>query len=108
MIKLLSGFDTAVFDATLPTTTSIIRVETEKEQAEAPSKTGKLASTGNMYRYLGSMMYNSAELLLTRKIARENKRREEQERDDRKEEKEMALFKKATRPTSSSRRAARS
>ena len=47
-----------------------------------------------MYRYLGSMMYNSAELFLARKIARENKRREEQERDDREEEKEMALFEK--------------
>ena len=41
------------------------------------------------------MMYNSAELLLTRKIARENKCMEEQERDDREEEKEIALFEKA-------------
>ena len=95
LIKLLLGFDTAVFDATLPTTTSIIRGETEEERAEALAKTGKLASAGNMYRYLGSMMYNSKELLLARSIARENKHKEVQEREDREEEKEMALFEKA-------------
>ena len=109
LIKLLLDFDTAVFDATLPTTTSIIRGETEEERAEALAKTGKLASAGNMYRYLGSMMYNSKELLLARSIARENKHKEVQEREDREAEKEMALFKiRLTRPTLSSKRVARS
>ena len=92
LIKLLLGFDTAMFDVTMATTTSIIRGKTEEERVEALSKTGKLALVGNMYRYLGLMMYNSAELLLAHKIARENKHKEEQERDDREEEKEMALF----------------
>lgn len=75
-IKLLLDFDTALFDATLPTTSSIIRGETEEEWAEALTKTGKLALAGNMYRYCGSMMYTSAALLLACKIALENKHKE--------------------------------
>ena len=48
-----------------------------------------------MYRYLGSMMYNGAELLLARKIARENKEKDEQEKLDKAKEKEAALYSKA-------------
>ena len=48
-----------------------------------------------MYRYLGSMMYNSEELLLAREIARRNKEQEEQEKVDKAKEKEMALYNKA-------------
>ena len=61
-----------IFDATLSPTTSIIRGEAEEELAQSLAKTGELASAGNMYvslRYLGNMMYNSAELLFACKIA---------------------------------------
>ena len=40
-------------------------------------------------------MYNSAELLLARKIARENKRKEQQDRADEEEEVSMRLLEKA-------------
>ena len=89
------GYDTAVFDATLPTTTSIIRGQTEEERARELAKTGRVAAAGNMFRFLGSMMYNSAELLLARQIARENKEKEQQEKVDRAKEKEIALYNKA-------------
>ena len=92
---LCPGFDTAVFDATLPTTTSIIRGETAAERAEQLAKTGKVAVAGNIYRCLGSMMYNSEELLLARKIARKNKEDAERAKLDKKKEKEAALYKKA-------------
>ena len=59
------------------------------------AKTGKTASAGNMYRYLGSMMYNSEELLLARGIARKNKEEQERQKIDKAKEKEMALYKKA-------------
>ena len=59
------------------------------------AKTGKTASAGNMYRYLGSMMYNSEELLLAREIARKNKEEQERQKIDKAKEKEMALYKKA-------------
>ena len=94
-LNILPGFDTAVFNATLPTTTSIIRGQTEEEQAEQLAKTGKVASAGNMYRYLGSMMYNSKELLLAREIARKKKQEEQQEKIDKAKEKEAELFRKA-------------
>ena len=89
------GFCTTVFDATLPTTASIIRGETEEGRAQDLTKTGKLASAGNMFRYLGNMMYNSAELFLSRQIARENKEKEQQEKVDRAKEKEIAFYNKA-------------
>ena len=41
------------------------------------------------------MMYNGAELLLARKIARENKEKDEQEKLDKAKEKEAALYSKA-------------
>ena len=90
-----SGFCTAVFDTTVSTTTSIIRGTTEKERAQSLAKTGKLASVGNMYHYLGSMLYNGAELLLAHKIARQNKEKDEQEKPDKAKEKEAALCSKA-------------
>ena len=61
---------------------------------KALTNTAKLASTGNMYCYPGSMMCNSPEPLLAHKIARENKRREDQDKKDEEEEKEIALFEK--------------
>ena len=61
----LSDFCTAVFEATLPTTTSIIRGKIEEEQAQALAKRGKLASEGNMFHFLGSMMYKDGEFIRT-------------------------------------------
>ena len=95
VITSSSGFDTAVFDATLPTTTSIIRGETEEERAQALAKRGKLASAGNMFCFLGNMMYNSKELILARKVARENKAKEDQVKVDKAKDREIALFRKA-------------
>ena len=73
----------------------IIRGETAAERAEQLAKTGKTASAGNMYRYLGSMMHNSEELLLAMQIARRNKEDKEQEKVGKAKEKEIALYKKA-------------
>ena len=84
-----------MFDATLPTTTSIIRGETAEERAEHLAKTGKTASASNIYRYLGLMMYNSKELLRAREIARETKEQEQQDKVDMAKEKEASLFRKA-------------
>ena len=47
-----------------------------------------------MFRLLGGMMYNDAEPLLARKIARENKEKEQQEKVDRAKEMEIALYNK--------------
>ena len=82
-------------DATLPTTTSIIRGETTGERAQALAKTGRVASAGNVYQFLGLMMYNSAELLLAQKIAREIKLTEQQDRAGKEEEVSLRLFEKA-------------
>ena len=68
-----------MFNTILPTTTSIIRGETTEEQAQALAKTGRVVSADNVYRFLKSMMYNSAELLLAENIARESKRNEQQD-----------------------------
>ena len=64
----------------MPTTTSIVRGQTEKERARELAKTGRVASAGNMFRLLGSMMYDGPDLLLARKIARENKEKEQHKR----------------------------
>ena len=53
-----------------------------------------LLTCDSMYRYLGSMIYNSKELLLVCNIARKNKEQEEQEKVDRAKKKETALFKR--------------
>ena len=84
-----------MFDAILPTTTSIISGETTEERAQALAKTGRVASAGNVYRFLGSMMYNSAELLLARKIGHENKLKKQQHQADKEKEYSMTLFEKA-------------
>ena len=84
-----------MFDTTLPTITSIIQGKMGNEWEAALVKTGKLALAGIIYRYCGSVMYNSVELLFACKIARENKHMEDQEKEDSEEEKEVALFEKA-------------
>ena len=48
-----------------------------------------------MYRFLGTMMYNSKELLRAREIARENKAKEDQVKVDKAKDKEIAFFRKA-------------
>ena len=82
-------------DATLPTTTSIIRGETTGERAQALAKTGRVASADNVYQFLGLMMCNSAELLLAQKIARKIKLTEQQDRAGKEEEVSLRLFEKA-------------
>ena len=66
----------------------MIRGKTVEERAQALAKSGKTASAGGMFRYLGSMMYNGEELLLARKIQREMKAKERQDEID-KADKEM-------------------
>ena len=88
-------FDTSVFDASLPTTSCIIRGQTVEERAEALAKSGKVASAGNVWRFLGSMMYNSEEMLLARKIAREIRANERRERESAQADAETALLEKA-------------
>jgi len=60
------GFKVDAFDAVLPTTTPLVRESTEHERAKKLAKTGKTASAGGIFRHLGSMVYNSEELLLAR------------------------------------------
>ena len=76
------GFDTTVFDAVLPTTSPIIRGETTEERATALAKTGRTASAGGIFRNLGSMVYNSEELLRARQIQRDTIAREKQDKSD--------------------------
>ena len=44
-----------------------------EERAQDLSKSGKIASADNMYRYLGSMLYNNEELIPAQKVGRKNK-----------------------------------
>ena len=83
------GYDTTVFDVNLPTTSCIIRGETTKERVQALAKTGRLASAGTVWRFLGTSVYNGEDMLRAREIARENRMRESQEKED--EEDALAL-----------------
>ena len=42
------GYDTAVFNANLPTTSCIIRCETTEEPAQALAKPGRMALAGTV------------------------------------------------------------
>ena len=88
MYHSLLGFDTSVFDTNLPTTSCTIRGETVEERARALAKTGRTASAGGMFRFLGSMVYNGEELLRAREIQREEREKAEQDELD-KEQEEM-------------------
>ena len=94
-VHLSLGFDTAVFDATLPTTTAIIRGQTGEERSQALAKSGKTASAGNMWRYLGHLIYNSEDMLRAREIAREMAASKRKEKADAQEERDVALLDKA-------------
>ena len=85
--------NTDVFDAALPTTSPLIRGQTVEEHARNLEKSGKTSSAGGMFRFLGNMMYNGEEMLLARKIAREENANKEQEKIDR-EEKIMDVVEK--------------
>ena len=89
------GFEVSVFDATLPTTSCSLRGETMEERARQLAKSGRVASAGAMFRFLGTMMYNSEDMLLARKIAREEKEKEVQEKDDAEENHAIDLFEKS-------------
>ena len=47
-----------------------------EERARHLAKLGRVASAGAMFRFLGTMMYNSEDMLLARKIVREEKEKE--------------------------------
>lgn len=66
-----------------------------EEQAQTLAKSGKTASAGGMFRYLGSMVYNGEAMLRAREIERETK--EEKERQKKTDEDEVMedLFEKA-------------
>lgn len=95
MHSYLSGYDTTVFDATLPTTTAIIRGETVEERAQQLAKSGRTASAGGMFRFLGSMLYNGEELLRAREIQRENKQKDLQDKEDKEQQEMETLFEEA-------------
>mmetsp|Transcript_33312 Transcript_33312/g.50121 ORF Transcript_33312/g.50121 Transcript_33312/m.50121 type:complete len:119 (-) Transcript_33312:267-623(-) len=52
-----SGYDTAVFDAVLPTTTPIDRAATSQERVQALAESGKIARASGLFHIWGSMMY---------------------------------------------------
>ena len=52
-------------------------------------KTGRLASAGTVWRFLGTSVYNGEDMLRAREITRENRMRESQEKED--EEDALAL-----------------
>ena len=62
------GYDISVFDASLPTTSCTVRGETMEERARALAKSGRVASAGGMFRFLGTTMYNSEDMLCARNI----------------------------------------
>ena len=70
---------------------SIMRGKTAEEWAQKLTKSDKVASAGNMYRYLGWTMYSSKGLILARKISCENKKKDKQDKIDKAKEKEIAL-----------------
>ena len=84
-----------MFDSDLPTMTPLIRGETMEERARDLAKSGKTASAGGMFRFLGSMMYNSEEMILARKYAREAAEDERQKKEDKIDSGMAALFEKA-------------
>ena len=61
----------SVFDAELPTTTCLIRGETVEERARALAKTKGVAKAGPCFRVLKTMMFNGAEVRLSRRYDRE-------------------------------------
>ena len=75
----------------------MIRGETVEERARALAKSGKTASAGGMFRFLGNMMYNGEELLLARKIQREMKEKEKQAEIDKADKVMEELFAAADR-----------
>ena len=66
-----------------------------EERAQGLAKTGKTASAGNTWRFLGHLVYNSEDLLRAREIAREIAANKRKEREDTQEERDMALLDKA-------------
>ena len=80
------GFKVDAFDAVLPTTTPLVRESTEHERAKKLAKTGKTASAGGIFRHLGSMVYNSEELLLARMYQRQWRDEEREKRAEQKSE----------------------
>jgi len=89
---LTLGYDTAVFDANLPTTSCIIRGETTEERAQALAKTGRLASAGTVWRFLGTSVYNGEDMLRAREITQENRMRGNQEKDDKEDALALRLY----------------
>ena len=96
MLNLSLGFDIAVFDVTLPATTSIIRGKTEEQRTETVTQAGKLALAGTMHRYLRLIMYNIEELLMACKLTHKNNKEERQEKEDDNKGKEVAICDKAS------------
>ena len=66
-----------------------------EERAQGLAKTGKTATAGNTWRFLGHLIYNSEDLLRAREIAREIAANKRKEREDAQEERDMALLDKA-------------
>ena len=93
---VLLGCDSLCLTPTYPPRTScIICGKTEREHVDVLARSGKVALVGNMWRLLGSMMYNSNEILLARKIACEIKDNEQRERESAQVDAETALLEKA-------------
>ena len=93
--NLSLGFETVLFDTTLPTTMVIFQVKTIKERAQALTKTGKLTNEGGMFCFLGAMTETSKDLLHTCRIFCKIKANERKEREDGNQAKEMLLLDKA-------------
>ena len=66
-----------------------------EERAQGLAKTGKTATAGNTWRFLGHLIYNSEDLLCAREIAREIAANKRKEKEDAQEERDMALLDKA-------------
>eukprot|EP00984_Skeletonema_dohrnii_P036843 scaffold38270_cov255-Skeletonema_dohrnii-CCMP3373.AAC.1 len=87
-----SGYDTAVFDAVLPTTTPIEHTATSQERVQALAESGKIARASGLFRILRSMMYNGDEILEARKMNAESKKKATAAKKKAAEDKEINLF----------------
>ncbi len=91
-----TGYDVAVFDAVLPTTTPIQRADTREERVQALVDGKQVARASGLFRLLGSMMYNGDEILEARTLDREVRQKAKDAKKKEAEDKEVELFEEAS------------